>query len=78
MIKLYDAFCAFCATLIAPLANLAARIYVGMDFFRSGLAKLDDFEETIELFEDDWTLPLLPPEPWAYLATLGELILPVM
>ncbi|MEM7360898.1 MAG: DoxX family protein [Pseudomonadota bacterium] len=78
MTKLYDAFCTFCATLIAPLANLAARIYVGMDFFRSGLAKLDDFEETIELFEDDWALPFLPPEPSAYLATLGELILPVM
>lgn len=78
MIKLYDAFCTFCATLIAPLANVAARFYVGMDFFRSGLAKLDDFEETIELFEDDWALPFLPAEPSAYLATAGELILPVL
>jgi len=78
MIKLYDAFCAFCAAVVAPLANLAARIYVGMDFFRSGLVKLDDFEETIELFEEDWIIPLMPPQLSAYLATAGELILPVL
>ena len=78
MIKLYDAFCSFCAAALAPLANLAARIYVGMDFFRSGLLKFDDFEETLELFADDFVLPFMPPEPAAYLATAGELVLPVL
>lgn len=78
MIKLYNVFCSFCGTLIAPVANLGARIYVGWDFFRSGLVKLEDFEETIELFEDDWVLPFLSAKPSAYLATAGELILPVL
>jgi putative oxidoreductase len=47
-------------------------------FFMSGLAKLDDFEGTIELFEEDWVIPLIPAEPAAYLATAGELVLPVL
>lgn len=78
MIKLYESFGVFCAWAVLPLANLAARIYVGWDFFRSGLGKLDDFDGAIELFEDDWALPFLPPEPAAYLATAGELVLPVL
>jgi putative oxidoreductase len=79
MTKLYDTFCAFCASTVAPLANVAARIYMGYSiFFVSGLAKLGDFEETIELFEEDWVIPLIPAEPAAYLATAGELVLPVL
>jgi len=79
MIKLYDAFGAFCAAIVLPVANLAARIYMGYYvFFVSGLAKLDDFEETIELFQEDWVVPLLPGEVSAYLATAGELVLPIL
>jgi len=79
MMGLYNSFSNFCATVFAPLVNLAARIYVGYSiFFVSGLAKLDDFEGTVELFEEDWIIPLLPPQPAAFLATAGELILPVM
>lgn len=37
-----------------------------------------DMEETIEFFEDDWALPFLPAEPAAYLATAGELVLPIL
>jgi len=79
MKNLYQAFSKFCATFITPIANLAARIYIGYSvFFVSGLAKLDDFEETIELFQEDWIVPLIPGELSAYLATAGELILPVL
>lgn len=77
--NLYHSFSRFCAAVVAPVANLAARIYLGYSvFFVSGLAKLDDFETTVELFEDDWVIPLLPAEPAAYLATAGELVLPVL
>lgn len=69
----------FCSSVFAPLANLAARVYMGYAiFFVSGLAKLDDFETTIELFEDDWVIPFLPAVPAAYLATIGELVLPIL
>jgi len=78
MTKLYDLYCSICVTAVAPLANLAARIYVGLEFFRSGLLKIDDFEETIENFVDVYPVPFLSAEPAAYMATAGELILPVL
>lgn len=78
MKSLYQLFTELCISVVEPLANLWARIYLGLIFFRSGRAKLDDFEETIEFFDDDWAVPLLPAEPAAYLATAGELILPLL
>ena len=79
MNKFYNGFCTFCRSIVAPLANLAARVYMGWSiFFVSGLAKIDDFEETIELFDDDFAVPFLSAEPAAYMATAGELILPIL
>ncbi len=83
IINLYNTLSDLCRGLITPVVNLVARIYIGMEFFRSGLLKLDDwlygdFEETIEMFSEDWVVPFLPTELSAYLATLGELVLPIM
>ncbi len=72
-------FTALSTDTIESLANLIARIYMGyFIFFVSGLAKLNDFEGTIELFEDDWALPFLPAHASAFLAMVGELILPIL
>lgn len=83
MIKLYNLFSTFCASVVSPVANLVARIYIGyFVFFVSGLAKLDDYEETVELFDPaedgEFALPFLSAEPAAFLATAGELVLPVL
>lgn len=83
MKQLHTLFNNICADFIAPIANLGARIYIGyFVFFVAGLAKLDDWEETVELFDaaedGDYALPFLPAEPAAFLATAGELILPVL
>ena len=79
MAQLYQSFTAFSANIIGPLSNLTARIYMGyFIFFIPGLAKLDDFEGTIKLFEGDWALPFLPAQAAAFLAMAGELILPVL
>jgi len=83
MIKLHAKINELCAIIIAPIANLAARIYIGwFVFFSSGLTKFADMEETIELFDieedGEYALSFLPAEPAAYLATAGELILPVL
>lgn len=59
-------------------ALLAARLYVGSVFFRSGLTKLADWETTLALFADEYQVPLLPPDVAAWLGTLGELALPVL
>jgi len=86
MKNLYTAFSSFCVTAVEPLANLWARIFIGLIFWRSGVAKFSDMEETVENFDPaedgDFIISFLPesipPEIPAYLATVGELVLPIM
>ena len=61
-----------------PLAALMARAYVAQVFFLSGLTKLRDWSITLALFQDEYKVPLLPPEVAAALGTAGELALPVL
>jgi len=61
-----------------PLAQLAARLYVAQAFFLSGLTKLRSWDITLALFEDEYQVPLLPPEVAAVAGTAGELLLPVL
>ena len=63
---------------LQPLAALAARVFVGKAFFLSGLTKLRDWDITLALFQDEYQVPLLPPELAAVLGTGGELVLPVL
>jgi putative oxidoreductase len=63
---------------LQPAALLAARVYVGMAFFKSGLTKLADWGTTVALFQDEYHVPLLPPELAAVMGTAGELGLPVL
>lgn len=60
------------------LIALIARIAAGTIFMRSGLLKVDGWSDgvTLELFREEYQLPLLPPEFAAYLATAAELTLP--
>ena len=64
--------------MLQPLAQLGARLYVGHAFFASGLTKLHDWDTTLALFQDEYHVPLLPPELAAYLGTAGEIGLPVL
>lgn len=57
---------------------LGARLYVAQVFFQSGLSKLRDWSSTLALFQDEYHVPLLPPELAAYMGTAGELALPVL
>jgi putative oxidoreductase len=54
---------------LQPVAQLAARLYVGNVFFRSGLTKLQDWETTLALFADEYKVPGLSPTVAAYLGT---------
>lgn len=63
---------------LTPVFDLAIRVYVGQVFFRSGWLKVSDWSTTRLLFENDYRVPLLPPELAAVLGTGGELILPVL
>jgi putative oxidoreductase len=63
---------------LQPLALLAARVYLGLVFFRSGLTKLRDWDTTLALFADEYHVPLLDPVTAAVLGTGAELVLPVL
>src|SRR5688572_9875639 len=62
----------------ADLLDLGIRLYVAKVFFLSGLTKIRDWETTISLFQDEYHVPLLPPEIAAFLGTAGELVFPVL
>lgn len=64
--------------LIGSLFNLAVRLYVANVFFRAGLVKIQSWSTTLTLFENEYAVPVLPPELAAYLGTAGELVLPFL
>jgi putative oxidoreductase len=47
-------------------------------FLRSGWLKLQDWEGTLFLFQEEYHVPLLPPELAAWMGTGGELVFPVL
>ena len=63
---------------LRPLAQLAARVYVGSVFFRAGMSKLRDWDSTLALFMDEYHVPLLSPTVAAFMGTGAELVLPVL
>jgi putative oxidoreductase len=61
----------------AHVLDLAIRVYVAQVFFRSGLLKIGNWEGTLYLFENEYRVPLLPPEAAAWVGTFAELFFPV-
>jgi putative oxidoreductase len=62
----------------APVFDLAVRVWIGLVFFRSGLEKAKDWESTLFLFQEEYKLPILPPELAAGLGMATELAMPVL
>ncbi|WP_289295070.1 DoxX family protein [uncultured Reyranella sp.] len=58
--------------------ELGMRVAVGATFFRSGMNKFQSFDTAIELFREEYRLPLLPPEIAATMGTAVELTAPVL
>jgi putative oxidoreductase len=61
----------------APVLDLVIRLYVANVFVRSGLTKIQSWDATLALFENEYAVPLLPPAAAAYLGTATELIVPI-
>jgi putative oxidoreductase len=69
------------AAALAPLQSaflLALRVYVAWQFLKSGWLKLQDWESTLFLFQEEYHVPLLSPTLAAALGTAGELVFPVL
>ncbi|HID83416.1 MAG TPA: DoxX family protein [Chromatiales bacterium] len=63
---------------LAPVFDLVIRLYVAKAFFLSGLTKIKSWNSTVQLFEYEYTVPLLSPKLAAFLGTAAELSLPVL
>jgi len=64
---------AFLDAIPYSLVILPARIATFSVFFRSGLVKIDDWNATLNLFREEYKVPLLPPEVAAHMAAAMEL-----
>jgi putative oxidoreductase len=62
---------------LAPVADLAVRLWVATVFFKSGLVKIQSWESTLALFTYEYSVHVLSPEMAAYLGTFTELVFPV-
>jgi putative oxidoreductase len=60
------------------LVSLAIRFYVGWQFMKAGLVKVNDWGSTLALFREEYKVPLLPPDLAAYMGAAGELTLPFL
>ncbi len=58
---------------LAPVVDLAARLYLARVFFMSGWNKIQDWDSTLYLFREEYHVPLLPPDLAAVMGTGGEL-----
>lgn len=63
---------------LAPIGFLLLRVWVAWQFFKSGLVKIQSFDSTLLLFEYEYSVPLLPSDIAAYMATAAELVLPIL
>jgi putative oxidoreductase len=63
---------------LADLLHLAIRLHVANVFFKSGLTKIEDWDKTLFLFQEEYRVPLLTVEAAAFLGTFGELVFPVL
>ena len=74
----YQRLTGFMLVLLTPIVLLVMRIVVAMAFFRAGQTKIANWDSTLYLFEEEYSVPLIPFELAAYLATATELIIPVL
>jgi putative oxidoreductase len=63
---------------LSPAVDLVIRAFVASVFFKAGLTKIASWSGTVALFENEYAVPLLPPELAAFLGTGVELVFPVL
>ncbi|MCS5707630.1 DoxX family protein [Candidatus Berkiella cookevillensis] len=66
-------------SVLAPLVDLTLRAWLFVVFFwNSGLNKIQSWDSTLMLFENEYEVPLISADIAAYLGTMGELVLPLL
>jgi putative oxidoreductase len=82
MLALYRRFEMLAARLPEAAVLLVVRIAAAQPFWASGRSKVEGWfsfrPEVVDLFRDEYRLPLIPPEFAAPLTTLAEHVLPLL
>ena len=78
MIRLFLCMRSWLERLPVSILLLAMRVGVGAVFFNAGLIKYRSWEFTVQLFRDEYRVPLLDPVIAARMATTQELTLPIL
>jgi len=60
------------------LHQLLFRLAIAGVFLRAGLQKLESWESTVELFRNEYKVPVLPPDLAALMGTATEIICPTL
>jgi putative oxidoreductase len=60
------------------LVQLFFRLGIAGIFFNAGLGKIQSWSQTVQLFADEYKVPVLPPALAAYVAASVELACPVL
>ena len=63
---------------LQPLVALGTRCWVSWQFLKSGMLKLEDWETTLFLFQEEYRTPVLSPPLAAIAGTAGELVFPLL
>ena len=63
---------------LQSVLDLGLRLWIAKVFFASGLTKIDSWDTTLWLFEEEYQVPFLSPQIAAVMATSAELLLPVL
>lgn len=61
-----------------PLLSLLLRLGIALVFWKSGMAKLANWDLTVALFADEYQVPLLSPDLAALLAVTAEIACPIL
>ena len=63
---------------LQPVMLLVLRLWIAYIFWNAGMVKIEDFDNTIALFRDEYKTPFLPPQIAAFFATAFELSCPIL
>ena len=77
LLRSLNRFAARIGASVEDVLLLALRLYVSWQFLKSGWLKLQDWDTTQFLFEEEYHVPLLSPSVAAVLGTAGELVFPL-
>src|SRR5262245_3838404 len=78
IVKLYSSTTQILEKVFGPILLLCIRLWMAQIFWYSGRSKIQSWSTTLMLFENEYKVPLLPPDLAAYITATFELTCPIL